>query len=75
MPKMLREGRRKGKKNNNNNIKKKSWKALGRWRKEKGRRKRRRERKGEWEAGEEGCSPSPGEREGGKPEERLRRRL
>lgn len=27
--------------------------------------------KGEWEAGEEGCSPSPGELEGGQPEERL----
>lgn len=28
--------------------------------------------KGEWEAGEEGCSPSPGELEGGQPEDRLR---
>lgn len=28
--------------------------------------------KGEWEAGEEGCSPSPGELEGGQPEHRLR---
>jgi len=31
--------------------------------------------KGEWEAGEEGCSPSPGELEGGKAEDRLRGRL
>lgn len=37
---MLREGRRKGEKI------KSSWKAPGRWRKEKGRRERRRERRG-----------------------------
>lgn len=65
--KMLREGRRKGNKKKNQmelEVTREVEEGKGEEGEEEG-------VKGEWEADEEGCSPSPGELEGGQPEDRL----